>query len=254
MYTYHSGNEVSTTHPLLPSKRVYSGVVPRPAGIAAPSREHERKILGLSGGGQKGAALSEMRVSKSSSDLKPLLSSKSTVLKPLIFGKPRAPVVTTPTATAAAVTAIAAQTLSTASSPVRSFTFLPVDIQILSDSTIVAPWNKYFDTSIRKYFYIHTQTGEERWEHPVTPRQVSTSDTAVPDKSIPQGWSKYLDVPTDTYFYYDSNTTETTWDNPSPPPFPQGLTMLDSELPELYVKYSMPSSPENSFFFNTIKC
>jgi hypothetical protein len=192
-YTYHSGNEISTTHPQLPSNRIYSGVVPRPDGIPQPTRDDEKRILGLSGG----ASVMEQK---------------------------------------------------------GGFSPLPVDIPILSDSTIVEPWAKYFDTSIRKYFYINTQTAEEKWEHPVTPKQVGTSDTAVDDKSIPQGWSKYLDTSTDTYFYYDSNTTETCWDNPSPPQFPQGLTIIDSELPDLYVKYSEPTSsiPEHSFFFNTL--
>jgi hypothetical protein len=127
---------------------------------------------------------------------------------------------------------------------------LPTDIQIISDPNTTPPWKKYFDTLIRKYYYVTDK--DERWEHPYTPRKPVNGEMKYGDPALPQGWDKYLDNSTNTYFYYYPSTGETTWDHPSPPPFPHGLDVIsNNHISDLYTMYRDPSLKE-IFYFNTV--
>jgi hypothetical protein len=127
---------------------------------------------------------------------------------------------------------------------------LPTDIQIISDPNTTPPWKKYFDTLIRKYYYITDK--DEMWEHPYTPRKPVNGEMKYGDPALPQGWDKYLDNSTNTYFYYYPSTGETTWDPPSPPPFPSGLDVISNDhISDLYTMYRDTSLKE-IFYFNTV--
>jgi hypothetical protein len=127
---------------------------------------------------------------------------------------------------------------------------LVTDIEIVTDPTLSSPWQKYFDTGIRKYYYF-TDT-EESWEHPFTPRRPIVGEIKYGDSGLPGGWDKYLDSAKNKYFYYYPGTGETTWDHPNPPPFPTGLDLIPNEhISDIYAQYRDPAT-EQIFYFNTL--
>jgi hypothetical protein len=127
---------------------------------------------------------------------------------------------------------------------------LPTDIEILTDPNTTPPWQKYFDTIIRKYYYVSDK--EELWEHPFTPRKPVHGEINYGDPGLPNGWEKHLDSSINTYFYHFHSTGETTWDHPNPPPFPEGLTVIPNEhISQLYATYRDPKS-DQIFYFNTL--
>jgi len=127
---------------------------------------------------------------------------------------------------------------------------LETDIEVLTDPTISPPWQKFFDTLIRKYYYINRQ--EESWEHPFMPRKPLYGEVKYGDAGLPHGWDKYVDHATNTYFYYCPKTTEITWDHPNPPPFPNGLTVIPNDhISKLYTMYR-DSASHQIFYFNTL--
>ena len=124
------------------------------------------------------------------------------------------------------------------------------DIQIVTDPTLTSPWQKYFDTGIRKYYYF-TDT-DESWEHPFTPRRPIVGEIKYGDSGLPDGWDKYLDSAKNKYFYYYPGTGETTWDHPNPPPFPKGLDLIPNDhISDLYAQYRDPAT-QQIFYFNTL--
>jgi len=124
------------------------------------------------------------------------------------------------------------------------------DIQIITDPTLSSPWQKYFDTGIRKYYYFAGE--DESWEHPFTPRRPIVGEMKYGDSGLPDGWDKYLDSAKNKYFYYYPGTGETTWDHPNPPPFPRGLDLIPNEhISDLYAQYRDPAT-QQIFYFNTL--
>ena len=132
---------------------------------------------------------------------------------------------------------------------------LPMDVQILSDPTVPKPWMKFFDTAIRKYFYVEPIKYKEMWEHPTVPPQPIIQSESYVDPSLPKGWKKFADPVTNIFYYFDTKTTETTWDHPNPPPYPERFGQANSaDLSILYKRFTYPNSSNgvNKFFYNTL--
>ncbi|NBP66202.1 MAG: hypothetical protein EBU66_16320, partial [Bacteroidetes bacterium] len=139
-----------------------------------------------------------------------------------------------------ASTAIASSAVSSSAkaSAAIALTFKPgpMDIEVPMDITLPPPWIKYFDTKIRKYFYVQPVSYKEQWEHPVVPPKPTTQ--SYNDKSLPAPWKKYLDPTKNIFYYYDTSTTETTWDHPYPPPYPENINQIEvKNLSPLYKKF-----------------
>jgi hypothetical protein len=135
--------------------------------------------------------------------------------------------------------------------PSKVFQVLSTDIQILTDPTITPPWTKYFDTINRKYYYQNTNTLENTWDHPFSPRMPVEGETRYGDDGLPETWEKYLDSALQTYFYYKPSTGELSWDHPHPPPYPDGLAAIANKYLPLYEMYRDPTT-HALYYFNTL--
>jgi hypothetical protein len=240
-YVYYDSESQIVLHPLGPKLRKYSDRVKRVPKIRVPTVAYATKLLMLP----------------------PVMREPFTKSQPMKGGEfasgsgsevSDAEVSAAKASSATASSAMASSAMASGSIAL-SFKPAPMDVQVLLDITLPPPWVKYFDTKIRKFFYVHPALFKQEWEHPVIPPQPTKNMQSYTDISLPVPWKKYLDPKTEIFYYYDTKTTETTWDHPYPPPYPENLTQIEMDnLSPLYAKFKYPNNEGelNSFYYNTI--
>jgi hypothetical protein len=240
-YVYYDSESQIVLHPLGPKLRKYSDPVKRVPKIRVPTVAYATKLLMLP----------------------PVMREPFTKSQPMKGGEfasgsgsevSDAEVSAAKASSATASSAMASSAMASGSIAL-SFKPAPMDVRVLLDITLPPPWVKYFDTKIRKFFYVHPALFKQEWEHPVIPPQPTKNMQSYTDISLPVPWKKYLDPKTEIFYYYDTKTTETTWDHPYPPPYPENLTQIEMDnLSPLYAKFKYPNNEGelNSFYYNTI--
>ena len=130
---------------------------------------------------------------------------------------------------------------------------LGTDVALPSDTTVSAPWQAYFDTVARRYFYANSSTGVAQYEHPSPPVFLG-SDAVLADTTVgflPPGWVKLQSNAKNLPYYVNVLSTETRWVHPNPPPNPSTLTQaVDATLGPTYKKYIDPTT-RKPFFINS---
>ncbi|NDB84173.1 MAG: hypothetical protein EB127_15855, partial [Alphaproteobacteria bacterium] len=258
-YVYHDSDNQIVPHPLGPRMRKYMDHVKRVPKIRVPTHNYATKLYSkppiMTGGyvisdpelsGAQDSGAETIYTIEPDAMASSAQASAAIDLISVLYDKQVSSAKDSSAMTSGAMTSGAINI---------SFKPFPMDVQVLVDPTLPAPWVKYFDTKIRKYFYVNPVLSKEVWEHPVIPPEPKKSTKSYTDESLPVTWKKYLDPDTNTFYYYDTDSTETTWDHPYPPPYPGKLTKIKTnDLSPLYAKFKSPKGDSvlDSFYYNTL--
>jgi hypothetical protein len=139
------------------------------------------------------------------------------------------------------------------SSATASGGILSTDVLLANDTTVSPPWASYFDTVVRRYFYINTSTSRSQYEHPFPPIFSGTDKIQqdITTNFLPSGWIKLQSASKNLPYYLQVLSNETSWVHPKPPPNSSQLTeVVDATLFSTYKKYTDPGTGK-PFYVNS---